>query len=136
RRRTGDPGAAVRDGGPLQPAAEVAPPGRERGGGSSRSSISRPIEPGRRHTRSRMTQESTPEPEVHFSTQDLFDFPDPYPLFAGLRQGSPVLRVEQFRRETFMVTRYDDVAAVLRDNETFSSRSNEQLTEVMGRHII
>lgn len=83
-----------------------------------------------------MTQQPTQEPEVNFSTQDLFDFPDPYPLFAGLRQGSPVLRVEQFRRETFMVTRYDDVAAVLRDNETFSSRSNEQLTEVMGRNII
>lgn len=78
----------------------------------------------------------TQQPEVKFSTQDLFDFPDPYPLFASLRQGSPVLRVEQFRRETFMVTRYDDVAAVLRDNETFSSRSNEQLTEVMGRNII
>src|SRR5882724_5564178 len=82
------------------------------------------------------TQQPTQEPAVNFSTQDLFDFPDPYPLFAGLRQGSPVLRVEQFRRETFMVTRYDDVVAVLRDNETFSSRSNEQLTEVMGRNII
>jgi len=78
----------------------------------------------------------TEESGVNFSTQDLFDFPDPYPLFAGLRQGSPVLKVEQFRRETYMVTRYDDVAAVLRDNETFSSRSNEQLTEVMGRNII
>lgn len=76
------------------------------------------------------------EPEVSFSPQDLFDFPDPYPLFASLRQSSPVLRVVQFRRETFMVTRYDDVATVLRDNDTFSSRSNEQLAEVMGRNII
>jgi len=81
-----------------------------------------------------MTQQ--PEPEVSFSPQDLFDFPDPYPLFASLRASSPVLRVVQFRRETFMVTRYDDVATVLRDGETFSSRSNEQLTEVMGRNII
>ena len=53
------------------------------------------------------------QPEVSFSSQDLFDFPDPYPLFASLRASSPVLRVEQFRRETFMVTRYDDVATVL-----------------------
>jgi len=78
----------------------------------------------------------TQEPEVSFSPQDLFDFPDPYPLFASLRATSPVLRVVQFRRETFMVTRYDDVATVLRDHDTFSSRSNEQLAEVMGRNII
>jgi cytochrome P450 len=78
----------------------------------------------------------TQQPEVSFAPQDLFEFPDPYPLFATLRQTSPVLSVVQFRRETFMVTRYDDVAAVLRDNETFSSRSNEQLGEVMGRNII
>ena len=80
-----------------------------------------------------MTARETP---VSFSPQDLFDFPDPYPLFASLRQSSPVLRVEQFRRQTYMVTRYDDVAAVLRDNETFSSRSNAQLDAVMGRNII
>jgi len=78
----------------------------------------------------------TEQAQVSFSPQDLFDFPDPYPLFASLRQSSPVLRVEQFRRETFMVTRYDDVARVLRDNDTFSSRANAQLSEVMGRNII
>lgn len=78
----------------------------------------------------------TQEPEVSFSPQDLFDYPDPYPLFASLRQSSPVLRVVQFQRETFMVTRYDDVAATLRDSDTFSSRSNAQLAEVMGRNII
>lgn len=79
-----------------------------------------------------MTQPS----DVSFSPQDLFDFPDPYPLFASLRQSSPVLCVEQFRRKTYMVTRYDDVATVLRDNETFSSRANAQLDDVMGRNIL
>ncbi|MEW6272270.1 MAG: cytochrome P450 [Thermodesulfobacteriota bacterium] len=74
--------------------------------------------------------------EVSFSPQDLFDFPDPYPLFASLRQESPVLRVRQFGRDTHMVTRYDDVARILRDNDTFSSRANAQLSEVMGRNII
>jgi cytochrome P450 len=78
----------------------------------------------------------TQEAELNFSPQDLFDFPDPYPLFATLRQASPVLPVVQFRRETYMVTRYDDVAMVLRDNDTFSSRANAQLAEVMGRNII
>ena len=79
-----------------------------------------------------MTQPS----DVSFSPQDLFDFPDPYPLFASLRQSSPVLCVEQFRRKTYMVTRYDDVATVLRDNETFSSRANAQMDDVMGRNIL
>jgi cytochrome P450 len=79
-----------------------------------------------------MTQPS----DVSFSSQDLFDYPDPYPLFASLRQTSPVLCVEQFRRHTYLVTRYDDVALVLRDSEVFSSRANAQLDEVMGRNII
>jgi cytochrome P450 len=74
--------------------------------------------------------------QVAFGAKDLFDFPDPYPIFAMLRQSSPVHRVMQFGRETFMVTRYDDVAAVLRDNETYSSRANAQLQQVMGRTII
>lgn len=74
--------------------------------------------------------------DVSFSPQDLFDFPDPYPMFAAMRQSTPVLGVEQFGRRTYMVTRYDDVATVLRDNETFSSRANAQLDAVMGRNII
>lgn len=83
-----------------------------------------------------VTSQPSEQPEVNFAPQDLFDFPDPYPLFASLRQSSPVLKVHQFRRDTYMITRYDDVVAVLRDNDTYSSRSNEQLTEVMGRNII
>lgn len=73
---------------------------------------------------------------VGFSSKDLFDFPDPYPLFASLRQSSPALRVSQFGRDAWMVSRYDDVARVLRDNDTFSSRANSPLQEVMGRTII
>lgn len=71
-----------------------------------------------------------------FSSQDLFDFPDPYPLFAVMRQTQPVVRVSQFGRDAWMVSRYGDVARVLRDNETFSSRANSALQEVMGRTII
>jgi len=77
------------------------------------------------------------EVAVSFTSQDLFDFPDPYPMFAGLRATSPVFRVEQGRRETYLVTRYDDVAAVLRDNDLFSSHANaEGVGPVMGRTII
>ena len=32
------------------------------------------------------------EVAVSFTSQDLFDFPDPYPMFAGLRATSPVFR--------------------------------------------
>jgi cytochrome P450 len=73
---------------------------------------------------------------VSFSAQELFDFPDPYPLFAGLRETNPIFPVSQFGREAYMVTRYDDVAAILRDSDTFSSRANAQLQDVMGRTII
>jgi cytochrome P450 len=77
------------------------------------------------------------EVAVSFTPQDLFDFPDPYPLFANLRQSSPVFRVEQSRHETYLVTRYDDVATILRDTETFSSRINaDGVGPVMGRTII
>lgn len=71
-----------------------------------------------------------------FSSQDLFDFPDPYPLFAAFRQSSPVFLAKSMQRDTWLVSRYDDVARVLRDNETFSSRANSQMQDVMGRSII
>jgi cytochrome P450 len=71
-----------------------------------------------------------------FSSQDLFDFPDPYPLFAAFRQSSPVFLAKSMQRDTWLVSRYDDVVRVLRDNETFSSRANSQMQEVMGRSII
>src|SRR5215510_11696556 len=77
------------------------------------------------------------EAAVSFSPQDLFNFPDPYPIFAMLRQNSPVLRVDQAQHQTYLVTRYDDVATILRDGETFSSRINaDGVGPVMGRTII
>lgn len=76
------------------------------------------------------------ESAVQFMPKDLFDFPDPYPMFASLRQTQPVCHVKQFGRDTWLVTRYDDVATILRDGETFSSSANSQLQPVMGRTII
>ncbi len=45
---------------------------------------------------------------------------DPYPDYARLREEAPVHWAP--RTQVFCISRYDDVAAVLRDTETFSSR--------------
>jgi len=66
----------------------------------------------------------------------MFDFPDPYPLFAEMRRSQPVARIETVNRMSYVVTRYDDVLAVLRDGETFSSRANAEVGKYMGRTII
>jgi cytochrome P450 len=71
-----------------------------------------------------------------FSAEMMFDFPDPYPLFADMRRSQPVARIETVNRMSYVVTRYDDVLAVLRDSETFSSRANAEVGKYMGRTII
>jgi cytochrome P450 len=74
--------------------------------------------------------------ESAFDPQMMFDFPDPYPLFAEMRRTAPVTVTRFMRRDTFVVTRYDDCLAVLKDAETFSSRSNAEVGKVMGRTLI
>jgi 4-methoxybenzoate monooxygenase (O-demethylating) len=54
--------------------------------------------------------------EDPYSTQHMTD---PYPLHASLRELGPVVRLRQY--DCWAVTRYEDVAAVLRDWETFGS---------------
>jgi cytochrome P450 len=71
-----------------------------------------------------------------FDPQLMFDFPDPYPMFAEMRRTNPVTHVTMMNRESYVVTRYDDVAAVLRDGDTFSSRANSEVSKFMGRTIL
>jgi cytochrome P450 len=71
-----------------------------------------------------------------FDPQMMFDFPDPYPMFAEMRRSDPVAHVRMMNRESFVVTRYDDVSAVLRDGDLFSSRANAEVGKFMGRTII
>jgi cytochrome P450 len=64
---------------------------------------------------------------------------DIYGFWAGCRRDSPVLEVDgdTMGRPTWMVTRYDDVEAVLRDPDRFSSRiNNETMGPVMGTLIL
>jgi len=71
-----------------------------------------------------------------FDPQLMFDLPDPYPMFAELRRTQPISHVVVHHRATTIVTRYDDVWAVLRDGETYSSRANAEVGKYMGRTIL
>src|SRR5262245_22327687 len=71
-----------------------------------------------------------------FDPQMLFDHPDPYPMFAALRASQPVLRAEFMNRTSYVLTKYDDCFAVLKDAETYSSRSNAEVGKIMGRTVI
>jgi cytochrome P450 len=66
----------------------------------------------------------------------MFDFPDPYPMFAEMRRTTPVSHITFMNRSSYVVTRYDDVLAVLRDADTYSSRANAEVGKYMGRTII
>ncbi len=71
-----------------------------------------------------------------FSPEFMFDHPDPYPMFAMLRQSQPVMRAEFMNRIAYVLTKYDDCFAVLKDSETYSSRSNAEVGKIMGRTVI
>jgi cytochrome P450 len=71
-----------------------------------------------------------------FSPEFMFDHPDPYPMFAMLRQSQPVMRAEFMNRVAWVLTKYDDCLAVLKDAETNSSRSNAEVGKIMGRTVI
>ncbi len=63
--------------------------------------------------------------------------PDPYAVYRRLRREQPVLLVQGILGEDYLVTRHDDVRAVLTDPERFSSRGNARgIGLVMGRTIL
>ncbi len=62
---------------------------------------------------------------------------DPYRVYRRLRDEEPVLAVNTMLGENFLVTRYDDVASMLRNAEVFSSRGNARgIGLVMGRTLL
>ena len=72
-----------------------------------------------------------------FDGSILSDVRDPYPMFAAMRRQRPVSAVEVEGQTFYLVLRYDDVAQVLRDPETFSSSIMRQVMgPVMGRTIL
>jgi cytochrome P450 len=65
------------------------------------------------------------------------DVREVYPMFAEMRRAQPVARIDLPGRAIYMVLRYDDVSAVLRDPDTYSSRvMRTVMGPVMGRTIL
>ncbi len=72
-----------------------------------------------------------------FGGHFMSELGDPYPVYARLRSESPALLMDLPMGPAYMITRYADVAAVLRDNALFSSRANAGgIGMVMGRTIL
>lgn len=77
------------------------------------------------------------------TTQQLFGgsmmspIPDPYPVYRRLRDEQPVIALDTMMGIIHMVTRYDDIAMILRDQRRFSSRGNARgIGLVMGRTLL
>src|SRR5512143_2385795 len=63
--------------------------------------------------------------------------PDPYRAYKRLRDEQPVTLLDLFMGPGYLVTRYDDVRAVLTDPLTYSSHANANgIGLVMGRTIL
>src|SRR5262249_3285600 len=61
---------------------------------------------------------------------------NPYPFYARLRAEAPVYRVNLPTRETgWLVTRYDDVAMVLKDDRFIKNRSNALTPEQAANQV-
>jgi cytochrome P450 len=73
---------------------------------------------------------------ITFDPQMMFDFPDPYPMFAGIRAAEMAPTYAFMNRTSTIIARYDDVLAVLKDADTFSSRANAEVGKFFGRSII
>ena len=62
---------------------------------------------------------------------------DPYSVYRRLRDEQPAIPVNTIMGVNYMITRYDDVLAVLKDGRTYSSRANARaIGIVMGRTIL
>jgi cytochrome P450 len=63
--------------------------------------------------------------------------PDPYSVYRRLRTERPVVVLDSQLGRSALVSRYDDIAAALKDSATFSSKGNARgIGLVMGRTII
>ncbi|MCA9509955.1 MAG: cytochrome P450, partial [Myxococcales bacterium] len=65
------------------------------------------------------------------------DVTDPYAVYARLRDEAPALAIPGLGAGLFVLSRYDDVRAALRDDALFSNRANARgASLVMGRTLI
>jgi cytochrome P450 len=62
---------------------------------------------------------------------------DPYTVYKRLRDEQPAIPVNTMMGVNYMITRYDDVVAILKDGKLYSSRANARgIGIVMGRTIL
>src|SRR5262249_9217510 len=62
---------------------------------------------------------------------------DPYTVYKRLRDEQPAIPVNSMMGVNYMITRYDDVLALLKDGKRFSSQANARgIGIVMGRTIL
>ena len=62
---------------------------------------------------------------------------DPYPVYRRLRQDQPAMPMRGLLGPTWLITRYADVLAGLKDGKTYSARGNARgIGLVMGRTIL
>jgi cytochrome P450 len=62
---------------------------------------------------------------------------DPYTVYRRLRDEKPVLPLNTMMGVNYLVTRFDDVVAILKDQSLYSSRANQRgIGIVMGRTIL
>src|SRR5580658_7202599 len=72
-------------------------------------------------------------PVLSFSPYDYGIHLDPYPVYARLRDEAPLYRNDEL--DFWALSRYEDVAAAIRDHETFSSANGVTLDPAAwGRH--
>lgn len=86
-----------------------------------------------------MTSDTSEDPtfEQLFGGSMVEAVVDPWPVYRRLREESPVQRVSGLGGTLYLVTRYADVREALRDDATFSNRSNATgISLVMGRTIV
>lgn len=75
--------------------------------------------------------------EALFGGTMMSPVPDPYSMYKKLRDEQPVIPLNTIMGVTHLVTRYDDIAAILKDGKLFSSRGNARgIGLVMGRTIL
>src|SRR3954454_3762093 len=66
-------------------------------------------------------------PQVNIASREFKA--DPYPFYAQLRAEAPVFRVKLPNKQlAWLITRYDDVSAVLKDDQRFVKNPRNAMT--------
>jgi len=86
---------------------------------------------------SQLEQHNDVDSRALFGGSIMDPVPDPYRVYAQLRNEQPVVRMKGWMDASHFITRYEDVVAALKDAETYSARGNARgIGLVIGRTIL